>query len=125
MLVRPVLLYGCETWKMNNSGERKMDSFRYKGLKKIMQLGWPNIVSMDEVNKITQVPRISQEVKRKRWNWIGHVIVKGAQSSLQDCLDLAKRKVGREGKWKREGIRLDGHHGMQQENLQNSGINGK
>uniref|UniRef100_A0A0L8HUS5 Uncharacterized protein n=1 Tax=Octopus bimaculoides TaxID=37653 RepID=A0A0L8HUS5_OCTBM len=65
-LVRPALLYGCETWKMNNSDERKLDSFQYKGPRKVMQIGWPNIISMDELNKIMQVPKISQEVKRKR-----------------------------------------------------------
>ena len=75
-IVRPVLLYGCETWKIIKSDERKLDSFQFKCLKRIMRIFWPNIVSIDELNKLTQNNRISQEVKKRRWKWIGHVLRK-------------------------------------------------
>ncbi|KAJ8050635.1 hypothetical protein HOLleu_03917 [Holothuria leucospilota] len=96
--VRPVLLNGCETWKMNRSDEKKLDSFQYQCLKKIMQIFWPNIISTDELNEVTQVKKISLEVKRRRWNWLGHVLrkVKGhywmaALTWQPEC----RRRVGR------------------------------
>ena len=58
-IVRPVLLYGCETWKIIKSDERKLNSFQFKCLKRIMRIFWPNIVSIDELNKLTQNNRIS------------------------------------------------------------------
>ena len=66
-IVRPVLLYGCETWKIIESDERKLESFQFKCLKRIMRVFWPNIVSTDDLNKLTQNNRISQEVKKRRW----------------------------------------------------------
>ena len=75
-IVRPGLLYGCETWKIIKSDERKLDSFQFKCLKRIMRIFWPNIVSIDELNKLTQNNRISKEVKKRRWKWIGHVLRK-------------------------------------------------
>lgn len=97
-LVRPVLLYGCETWKMNKSDENRLDSFQYQCLKKALQIFWPNIISMDELNKYTQTARISQEVKRRRWNWIGHVLRKPNDHHCTIALTWrpeGKRKVGR------------------------------
>ena len=64
-IVRPVLLYGCETWKIIKSDERKLDSFQFKCLKRIMRIFWPNIVSIYELNKLTKNNRISQEVKKR------------------------------------------------------------
>ena len=37
-IVRPVLLYGCETWKIIKSDERKLDLFQFKCLKRIMRI---------------------------------------------------------------------------------------
>ena len=33
-----VLIYGCDTWKMNEGDKRKLDSFRTNCLKKIMRI---------------------------------------------------------------------------------------
>ena len=97
-IVRPVLLYGCETWKIIKSDERKLDSFQFKCLKRIMRIFWPNIVSIDELNKLTQNNRISQEVKKRRWKWIGHVLRKPRNHHCMIALTWhpdGRRKVGR------------------------------
>ena len=43
-LVRPVLLYGCETWKITKNDERNLNSFPCKSLRRIRitsaLLGW-------------------------------------------------------------------------------------
>ena len=75
-IVRPVLLYGCETWKIIKSDERKLGTFQFKCVKRIMRIFWPNIVSIDELNKVTQSYRINQEVKKRRWKWIDHLLRK-------------------------------------------------
>ena len=45
-LVKPVLLYGSETWRINVQDNRKLDSFRYQCLKRSLGIFWPYIVSM-------------------------------------------------------------------------------
>ena len=39
-LIRPVLLYGCETWKITKAGERKLNSFQFQCLRRIMTITW-------------------------------------------------------------------------------------
>ena len=37
-LVKPVLMYGSETWKMNRSDEKKIDVFQSKCLRQILKM---------------------------------------------------------------------------------------
>ena len=37
-LVKPVLLYGSETWKINEGDNRKLDTFFFKCLRRILQI---------------------------------------------------------------------------------------
>ena len=39
-LVVPVLLYGCETWIMNNGDDRGVEVFYNKCLRRILQIQW-------------------------------------------------------------------------------------
>ncbi|XP_068716855.1 uncharacterized protein [Montipora capricornis] len=63
MLVKPVLLYGCDTWKVNLGDNERLDSFQFKCLKRIY---WPYIFSVDEL-KLCACERISTAVKKRRW----------------------------------------------------------
>ena len=75
-LVKPVLLFGSETWKTNVQDNRKLDSFQYQCLKRSLGIHvfWPYIVSIDELNERTGCTRMSIEVKRRRWRFLGHVL---------------------------------------------------
>ena len=48
-LVKPVLTYKCETWKINTADNERLDSSQYKCLKKIMGIYWPYIISKKEL----------------------------------------------------------------------------
>ena len=39
-LVVPVVLFGCETWKMNNWDEDEVEVFDDKCLRRIIQIQW-------------------------------------------------------------------------------------
>ena len=73
-LVNPVLLCGWETRKINENDNKKLDSFQYQCLKRIMGIFWPYIVSIEELNEKTNSERISIGVKKRRWRWLGHVL---------------------------------------------------
>ncbi len=73
-LVKSVLIYGCETWKINKKDDAKFDTFLFKCLRRILKIRWPYIVSNNDILKKTGEKRISEEVKIKRWRWIGHVL---------------------------------------------------
>ncbi|KAJ8025275.1 hypothetical protein HOLleu_35440 [Holothuria leucospilota] len=76
-LVRSVLLYGCETWKLTQHEERKLDTFQYKCLKTILRIRFPQTISYEEMEDVIKLEGMSHEIRRTRWNWIGHVLRKG------------------------------------------------
>ena len=48
-LIMPVLLYGCETWKMNKGDDRAVDVFDNKCLRRILQIQWQDHASTEEL----------------------------------------------------------------------------
>ena len=97
-LVKPVLLYGSETWKTNVQDNRKLDSFQYQCLKRSLGIFWPYIVSIDELNERAGCTWMSIEVKRRRWRFLGHVLRMPREHHYVTALTWApmgKRKVGR------------------------------
>ena len=69
-----VLLYGCETWRMTKTDEKRLDTFLHKCLRKILKVHWPLRVSNDEIRRRAGIEKISSQVRRRRWKWIGHVL---------------------------------------------------
>ena len=73
-LVRPELLYGCEAWKITKAEEKRLESFPFTCLRKILRIWWPKRVRNETISEITGVNTINNEIRRRRWNWIGHVL---------------------------------------------------
>ena len=48
-LVMPVLLYGCETWKMNKGDNKAVDVFHNRCLRRILCIRWQDHVSTKEL----------------------------------------------------------------------------
>ena len=69
-----VLLYGCETWRMTKRDERKLDTFLHKCLRRLLKIYWPMKVTNEEVRRRAKTCTISEQVRRRRWRWIGHVL---------------------------------------------------
>ena len=73
-LVKSVLLYSCETWKMNEGDATKLDTFQFTCIRKIIKIRWPYVISNEDLMKKTETKCISSKVKTRRWKWIGHVL---------------------------------------------------
>ena len=69
-----VLLYGCETWRMTKADEKRLDTFLHKCLRRILKVHWPMRVSNDEIRRRAGTEKISSQLRRRRWKWIGHVL---------------------------------------------------
>ena len=48
-LVKPVLMYGCETWKMNEGDAEKIDVFQNRCLRRIMKTRLQDKISNREL----------------------------------------------------------------------------
>jgi hypothetical protein len=77
-LIRPVLLYGCETWASNRYNEEKIVIFKGKVLGKIYGPSCDNgrwrIRYNNERYQLFGEPDIIREIKARRLKWLGHFL---------------------------------------------------
>jgi len=69
-----VLLYGYETWRMTKRDEAKLATFLHKCLRKILRIYWPMRVSNEEIRRRARTYTIREQIRRRMWCWIGHVL---------------------------------------------------
>ena len=62
-LVVPVLLYACETWKMNKGDDKRIDVFLNKCLRRILEIEWKDYTTTRELMKEAGMKSLSEEVK--------------------------------------------------------------
>ena len=72
--VLSTLLYGAESWKMTKTIAKKLEVFQRKCLRKIVGVRWPDVISNEDLYARTAAKPVSEEIKRRRWRWIGHVL---------------------------------------------------
>ena len=132
-LVVPVLLYGCETWKMNKGDDKQIDVFHNTCCRRILRIDWKDHVTTQELLEKAGMKPLSKQVKWRRWNINGHIILRKDQKD--DCniamtfVPEEKRKGGRpkrrgDGQWKRKEKMQVGDHGRRQELQQPIGKSG-
>ena len=73
ILVLPVLLYGCETWTLNNDLRRRLDAFGTKFLRKILGYHWDDFVSNERLLNETRMKHVTCIVRERQLRHFGHV----------------------------------------------------
>ena len=96
-IARAVLMYGCEAWKLTKTEAKKLDVFQYKCMKRILRIRWPRTISHQQIQETTGVNRTSDEIRRRRWNWIGHILRMNREEHCVTALE-----------WRPEGRRRPG-----------------
>ena len=97
-LVKPVLMYGCETWKINKCAEKKIDVFQCRCLRRIFKIRWQKRITNKEVLKMAEIENLSEDVRRRSWKFIGHIMRNLLQNNCRTALTCApegRRKKGR------------------------------
>ena len=73
--VLSVLLYGCETWSIIRSDEKKLDAFMHKCLRRLLRIRWSQRIRNDEIRRRAGIEQtISEVIRQRRWKFIGHVL---------------------------------------------------
>ena len=78
-IIRPVLTYGCETWRLTKDLERKLEVFENGILRRICkpvfdaELGQWRRRHNNELREMTKVPFITSTIMAQRLRWAGHV----------------------------------------------------
>ena len=99
--VKSVLLYACETWKNTKQKTRRLQIFVNKCLRRIMNIKWIDKITKEELGRIAQQKSIENQIKIRKWNWIGHTLRKDVRAMEKTALD-----------WNPQGYRrIQGEHG--------------
>jgi len=56
-------------------------------LRKILNIHWPEVISNEELWRRTEKTEISIQIKRRKWNWIGHTLREGNEAIEREALD--------------------------------------
>ena len=92
--VKPVFLYGSECWKINNTEVRKCETLQNR----CMKIHWPNTISNENLHRATKTNTVEDEIKAKRWKYIGHILRREKKENIRIALTWApegKRSRGR------------------------------
>ena len=94
--VKMVLLYGAETWRITNTTINKVQTFVNNCLRRILQIHWPDTISNSELWEKTQQRPVEEEIRRRRWAWIGHSLRKPVTSTTRQGLHGILKANGEE-----------------------------
>lgn len=96
--VKSVLLYGSETWRTTKTNTHKLQTFINRCLRNILNIRWPEVISNKDLWDRTKQTPIDQEIRKRKWGWIGHTLRKPTSNITRQSLEWnpqGKRKVGR------------------------------
>ena len=84
--VKSVLLYGAETWRTTKLNLKKLQTFINHCLRLIIKIHWPDTISNKDLWQKTQQNPIEEELKRRRWGWLGHTLRKPHSNIAKQAL---------------------------------------
>ncbi len=97
-IVKSILLYGCECWRVTKKDMNSLSSFHNGCLRKICKIYWPNKITNIDLWKKTNSCNIILEIRQRRLRWLGHVFRMPEDSITKTALrwtPQGKRKRGR------------------------------
>ncbi|VDP49448.1 unnamed protein product [Schistosoma mattheei] len=74
--VKTVLLYGAKTRRTTKAIIQKLQMFINSFLREILQIRWPDTISNNVLRERTKQIPVEEEIRKKRWKWIGHTLRK-------------------------------------------------
>ena len=104
--VKTVLLYGSESWRTTKRIQSRIQSFVNSCLRRILGFCWKDKVTNKQLWERAEEELIALQVRRRKWDWIGHTLRKPASNTTRQALSWnpqGKRKRGRpRNSWSRE-----------------------
>ena len=73
-LVKPILLYNCETWALSKTESEKLDAFHRQNLGRVANIRYPHRISNGPLYRLTGERPISEDIVECRWRYLGHAL---------------------------------------------------
>ena len=97
-VIRPTLLYGCETWPMSVKDERRMATTEMRMVRWAMGVSLLEHRRNEEILEEAKVEQIATVMRRRRLEWFGHVKRRDETENNRAVVDMkmeGKRPRGR------------------------------
>ena len=89
--VKPVFMYGSELWTMNKDLEDKIDKLHRYFLRQILGIFYPIIITNAQIYQITKERKWTQEIRKSRLRWTGHLLRLPQDTPARLALDQIKK----------------------------------
>ena len=92
-VIRPTLLYGCETWPMSFKDEKRMATTETRMVR------WAMVVSLlehrrnEEILGEANVEPIAMVMRRRRLEWFGHVNRRDETENIRVVVEMKMREA--------------------------------
>ncbi|VDP30435.1 unnamed protein product [Schistosoma margrebowiei] len=104
-IVKTVLLYWAETWRTTKAIIQKIQVFINSCLRKTLHIRWPDTISNNLLwERTNQIPA-EEEIRKKRWKWIGHTLRKAPNCVTRQALTWNPQGQRRRGRSKNTLLR--------------------
>jgi len=80
---------------------RRRQIFVNKCLRRIINIKWIDTITNEELWRITEKKSTENQIKRRKWNWIGHTLRKETGAREKTTLDWNPQVCRRRGRPKR------------------------
>jgi len=77
---------GAEPWRTIITTIKKVQTFINNCLRRIVPLRWPDTISYTDLWERTHQLTAGDEIRRRRWGWIGHALQKPASTLTRQAL---------------------------------------
>ena len=87
-----------EAAKITKKDEKQLDTFQMKCLRRTLRIRWQQRITNERILKISGMENVSCEVRRRRWNWLGHILRREGSDHCETALGgqpKGKRARGR------------------------------
>lgn len=96
--IKAVLLYGAETWRTTTTTLGKVQTFINTCLRRILKVHWPVTISNADLWQATDKLPANEEIRQKRWMWIGHTLRKPVNNITRQSLKWNPQGKKRRGR---------------------------
>ena len=96
--VEPILLYGCETWNMNEETKKRLESAEMWFLRRMMKVAWTERKTNETILKEAETERrLLSVILERQARFFGHVMRRdGLEKLVTTGMVDGKRSVGRQ-----------------------------
>ncbi len=95
--VSSIFLYNSEVWTLTKALEKTIYVSQINLIRKILDIRWSHKISNKDLYKHTRQEPWSQNIKRRRLRWLGHLVrlpvETPAQQALQKSLHPTQKKT--------------------------------